>query len=235
MKVDLKEYMEERDRLRALSSQPGPFVTLSRQLGCEGDKLAEALISKIHERQEHLDQKIEWRYLNKEIMDESAVELKLSPDRVKERVVEHGMSVVGNMFSGFGGQSQLPDEKIIKTVKELMVDYAKSGHTIIVGRGGAAVTQKIPNSLHIKLVAPLEWRIGILMRKHKLTRAQAMEMIEDVEGKRKLWAEHLSELPYNDDLYDLILNCRKLKTDEIVNIIIEVLMDRKMIASSILA
>lgn len=235
MKVDLKEYMDKRDRLRALSSQTGPFVTLSRQLGCEGDKLAEALINKIHDRQQGLDQRPEWKYLNKEIIENSAIELKLSPDRVKERVVEHGMSVVGNMFSGFGGPSQLPDDKIIKTVKELIIDYAQNGHTIIVGRGGASITQKFPNSLHIKLVAPLEWRIGVMMKRLDLTRTQAINMIEDVENKRKLWAEHLSDLPYNDDLYDLILNCRKLNTEEMVNVIVEVLQDRHMIPSALVA
>ena len=229
MKIELKKCMNERDRLRALSTVPGPFVTLSRQLGCDANKVTAELIRRINKRQEGLERKREWKYLNKEIIEESAIELKLSPDRLKQRVVEHGMSAVENIFGGMGGQPKLPNERIIKSVKELMLTYAQSGHVILVGRGGAAITQKIPNALHVKLMASHEWRIGEVSRRMNLARPEAIDLIKDIEYKRQLWSEHLSEVPFDDNLYDLILNCQKLNDDELMNILLQVMEDRKMI------
>ena len=38
MKINLKKYFEERDRLRALRKPDGPVVTFSRQFGCGSNK-----------------------------------------------------------------------------------------------------------------------------------------------------------------------------------------------------
>ncbi len=139
------------------------------------------------------------------------------------------MSAVENIFGGMGGQPKLPNEKIIKSVKELMLTYAQSGHVILVGRGGATITQKIPNALHVKLMASHEWRIGEVSRRMNLARLEAIDLIKDIEYKRLLWTEHLSEVPFDDNLYDLILNCQKLNDDELMNILLQVMEDRKMI------
>jgi cytidylate kinase len=230
MKIDLKKYMNERDRLKALSGAPGPFVTISRQFGCNGDKIAIALIKRLKERQPDLDTKKGWKYLNKEIIEQSAIELKLSSDRVKQRVVKHGTDVVENIFGTIGNQFGLPDEKIIKTIKNLISDYSKNGNVIIVGRGGAAITRKIPNSLHIKLIAALDWRAGVIGRRMILKKPQAMEMIKRVEFERQMWTEHLSKIAINDDLFDIILNVQKLNKNEMLNIIIQLMEERGLIA-----
>ncbi len=49
MKIDLKNYMEERDRLREEKRKPGPVVTLSRQYGCEANKVTIKLLARIAE------------------------------------------------------------------------------------------------------------------------------------------------------------------------------------------
>ena len=38
-------------------------------------------------------------------------------------------------------------------------NIAKTGYVIIVGRGGVAFANDNPASLHIKLTAPVEWRV----------------------------------------------------------------------------
>ena len=222
--------MTERDGLNAPVKAPGPFVTVSREFGCGGDRLAQELLRRIDERTNERT----WKYLSKHLIEESAEDLRLTADRVEDRVVEHGMNPVTNIFSGFG-TSPISDEKIIKTVKEIISNYAKKGHVIIVGRGGAAITQRLPNSLHIRLIAPKEWRIEELRFRREITRLQAAELIKEMDERRRLWTEHLSETPFDNNHYDLVINCQKVKEEEMIDIILKMLEDRKMIPKQVAA
>ncbi len=228
MKVNLKKYMAERDGLNAPVETPGPFITISRQFGCGGDRLAQKLLKIIDER----TVEPRWKYLSKQLIEESAGDLRLTSDRVEDRVVGHGMNPVTNIFSAFG-TSPISDEKIIKTVKEIISNYAKKGRVIIVGRGGAAITQRIPNGMHIRLIAPKDWRVEELMHRRDLTRLQASEMITEMDQRRQLWTEHLSDKPFDNNHYDLVINCQKVKEEEMANMVLQTLEARKMIPKAI--
>jgi len=223
MKIDLKKYMTERDRVRELKNAPGPVLTLSRQYGCEANKIALKLLARLS------DISVGWQYINKEIINESAKILNLAPDRLAQRVLSHGQSMVSDVFSSFSNQYTITDKKIVEKVREIIETYAKKGKVIIVGRGGSAIIRNRPLALHVRLVASLAYRSQVISAKQKLTDEEARLLIRQVDTDRELWSEHLSHQAYDPYLFDLSLNRQTLTENEIVDIILRMMKSRKMI------
>ncbi len=232
MKINLKKYLDERDRIQGLKKADGPVVTISRQYGCGSNKIVLKLLNKINSFNDAKKIKaanVQWMYINKEIIDESARELRLSPKRLEQRVMTHGTSVVDDIFSGFSHHYSLTDKDIIKKVKEIIETYAKIGHTIVVGRGGSAIANKIRNSLHVRLMAPLDWRIKKISEQRGISKNEAEELIGNFDRQRVLWTENLSGKPYSDTFFDIILNRKSLSEDEIVKTIFGLMQNRNMV------
>ena len=229
MKINLKKYLNERDRLRALKKPDGPVVTISRQYGCGSQKIVLKLLSKISKFNETKPKGLDWKFINKEIIEESARELHLLPQRLEERVIMHGNNIMGDIFSGLSMHYNLSDEKIIETVRDIIETYSRTGNIIVVGRGGAPLTQKIKASLHIRLIAPMDWRIKKISESKGIPVEEAEELVIKVDRERLLWTEHLSGKGYRDDWFDVFLNRHKLSDDEIVDLIFHLMLKKRMI------
>lgn len=232
MKIDLKKYMNERDQLRAQKKDPGPIVTLSRAYGCEANDITVKLL---HHINKHLESKSAsaklWKYINKEIINDASAALKLPAERIEQRVVQHHehTGTMGQMFASLGGKWGLSDKEIIKKVNEVIQTYAHDGKVIIVGRGGAMLTRCIPRSIHIRLFAPFEWRAAYIADKYRLSQMEAETRVIENDQQRRLWTEHLSGKPFDEYLFDVLLNRKTMNTEEIVDIIFNMMIKRNLI------
>lgn len=232
MKIDLKKYMNERDQLRAQKKDPGPIVTLSRAYGCEANDITVKLL---HHINKHLQGKSAsaklWKYINKEIINDAAVALKLPAERIEQRVVQHHehSGAMDQMFSSLGGKWGLTDKTIIKKVNEIIQTYAHQGKVIIVGRGGAMLTRSIPRSIHVRLLAPFDWRVTFIADKYQLSQMEAEARVKENDQQRRLWTEHLSGKPFDEYLFDVHLNRKTMSTDEMADIIFNMMIKRNLI------
>jgi cytidylate kinase len=230
MKIDLKKYMEDRDRVRDLQKDPGPVLTISREYGCEANDITVKLLARINRL---LDTKsvnaTHWRYISKEIIEESARELKLTPERLEHRVVHHTVGGLDDMFSSFSNSYNLSDTKIIDKVKELIHTYASEGRVIFIGRGGAMMTRAIPKSVHVRLYAPFAWRATMVAQKHKLSQMEAEELVRSMDNQRTLWTEHLTGKTFDTSIFDMMLNRSTLSIGEIVDTIFSLMQKRALI------
>lgn len=229
MKIDLKKYLNERDQLMDESKQPGPVLTLSREYGCDANRIAIKLITKISEKFKAMSNPPVWKYINKEILDHSSKELKLSPERLEQRVITHGSNPVDEIFSSLSHQYGLTDKKIIKTVKEVVEAYAVRGNVVIIGRGGAQIAHNIKKSVHVRLMAPMDWRAHVMAKKKSIKASEAVKLIEMVDKERRDWSEKLNKKPFDLSYFDVVLNRKKLNDDEIVDIIFRLMEDRELI------
>lgn len=228
MKIDLKKYMAERDKLRVQSSKPGPVLTLSRQYGCEANKIAIKLLGKIADMKQGSIIKSQWRYINKEVIDEAAKELHLPVERIEQRLTtDH--KAVNDIFGSFSHHYIITDKKIIETIKNILNTYIQKGNLIIIGRGGAQFTQKVKDSISVKLHAPLDWRISHISKVKKITEREAAELIDKVDKSRITWSEKITGIKYSDDLFDLSVNRKTLTEDQIVNLILSLMIQKSFI------
>lgn len=230
MKIDLGNYFEERDRLD--KSTPGPYLTISRQYGCESNKITIKLLHKINMHIKALKGTAvhhQWKFISKEIIDDSAEQLGLASKSLEQQIMLRGKDSGGNIFMGLSRHYNVKDKKLFGTIREIIDDFARVGNVIILGRAGAAMTQDIPNGLHLRLIAPLEYRIRTISQKKGVSEEVAKEMIIEMDKNRETWTENLSKKDFTDSWFDLILNRATLSEDEIVNMIFSLMQERELI------
>ncbi len=178
-KPTLSSYV--RDNLGQLDKkkEPGPFITISRQYGCDGYQLADTVCEKLNQ-----SNKTTWRVYNKEILKQLANEEGLAEEIIaRERIAKP--SLVKDFLRGIRG-TNIPDGYEIRNKITVIVrTIAFEGHAIIVGQGCTAATADIGNGLSIRIEAPMEWRIIRVSRRENLKRNDAIKRIEDIEKKRR--------------------------------------------------
>lgn len=179
-KPTLSSYIRENLEDIGRKKEPGPYVTISRQYGCDGYELGEMLAKKLNERAEQA----KWRLYKKELLKQLAEDTGLTEDVIeKERLAKP--SLLKDFFRGMrrGG---IPDGYEIRNKITIMVrTVAFEGHAIIIGQGGAAATADLANGLSVRIEAGKEWRIIRVSRRESLSRQAASVRIEEVEKTRK--------------------------------------------------
>lgn len=233
MKVNLKSYLDARDEIRERQSTPGPVVTISRDFGCSATPIGEQLIERIAiESQAGTNQG--WHLINKEILEDAANALHVNETRIKKLMESDDEGAISSLLSSLGSPYGTSDKKIIETLRDVIWHYAEEGKTVIIGRGGAFIAQKITKALHIKIQAPLAWRIKQIETSRKLNHEEATNLVREMDHKRESWIEHLINKPVDFAIYDVIFNRQSLTDDEIIDAIIELLRHKDLIESAAL-
>lgn len=215
---------------------PGPVVTISRECGCSAKRIATKL-SKILTGYNYLSETktdVEWQWVSKEIIDIAARKLEMEPEEIKDVFLgETGQSLpeISNAFS----TSKVYDpneQQVIDTVKTVVRSIAERGHCIIVGRAASIIAKDIPQRLSIKLQAPLEWRINRIMQISNLSWDEAKDYVLEIDRQRSLLVEHVAGRKLDNTDFDLIFNYSTINDDHIVDAIVNVLKNKKIISNS---
>ena len=221
MKYMERRYKEKQDK--PPKKEPGPVVTISRETGCPAKRIARILNEKIDRINEEQNREISWKRVSKEILHESAKELNLDPSKIQYVFNYEEKGVWDEVFSSFSTRYYKSDRRIRRTIAEVIKGIANQGNVIIIGRGGVAITKDIPKSLHINLVAPLEWRAIQVYRKTGKELKEAEEYCKDIDQKRKKLRESFQGKHTDYTWFDAYFNCMTLKDEEIADSIIQLM------------
>lgn len=201
-----------------------PFITISREFGCRANLLATMLKLELDKSGVH------WRIVNKEIIQDAAHELNLAPAKIDSISGSSSRTQMDEVLHALSSKYYKSDRKIRQTVASVVSNTAFNGHVIIVGRGGAAVTRGMLPSIHIHLIAPVEWRLNSLMQRHGLKREEAFKKLSEIDHKRyKLIRDCLKGLEPTEQLFDITINCSMVNHQEMVDVIMKLASARKMI------
>ncbi|MEX0986822.1 MAG: cytidylate kinase-like family protein [Bacteroidales bacterium] len=230
MKVDLSKYKADWYKEDpAKNFYPGPVVTISREMGCEAKKIAALLSDELNRLKQDRGKDYPWRWISKEILNESAKVLNVDSDQIQHVFNYKNRNTLEELLLAQSKDYYTSDLKIRTTIAKVIRTFANNGNTIIVGRGGVAITRDIPRSLHIMLEAPLEWRVIRVASKHDLTMEQARNQIILIDKKRKLFRDYFHGKGTDYTRFDIKLNCMTLEIDTIVKIIVSTLKIRNLI------
>ncbi len=206
-----------------------PVVTISRDYGCPAKRLARILTSALNRIEKNNYSKNHWQWIGKEILDESAKELNLKSDMVQDIVNKEEGGVVDDIVMSLAHKYYPGDQKVKKTIGEVIKSFAEKGHVIIVGRGGVSITRDLPNSLHIKIQAPLEWRINDVCKNHMISLTEAKKKIQTIDLQRELIREFFEGRKFDNSAYDVILNYMTLDEEDIISTIIRLMESKDLI------
>ena len=219
MKNSLLIYLNKRllglDLQKKKSKKAGPVITISREVGCNGVKLAHLLSIRLNSH----NLSAEWRVLSKEVFNESARELDMDAEKVRKTFKHADKYTFDEIIKAFNDKSYKSDRKIAKTVSDVIHSFAVDGFCIVVGRASHIIAKDIKNSLHIRLVAPLEYRIKNTMKNKHLKREEAIEFISKIDKKRSAFRNAVLKDKIVEETFDITINREKFDDEEIVDII----------------
>ncbi|HLN52300.1 MAG TPA: cytidylate kinase-like family protein [Lentimicrobium sp.] len=220
----LIKYMVEsfdRDQPAFTRKDNGPFITISREFGCQANLLARMLRDEIKKRGQ------KWSILNKEIIMESAKKLGMEPRQVQVVSESVDRTMMDEVLSALSTKYYKSDRKVRQTIANVITSAAYEGNTIIVGRGGAAITHGMQPSIHIKLYAPIEWRLQSLMVRYHANREHMMKEITSIDFRRhRLMSNAVKGVEDNSFLYDLQINCSTINHKQIVSMVMGLIEER---------
>ena len=170
-----------------------------------------------------------WTWINKEIFEGTAKALNLKTSRVLHVFDGEKKSFIENAILSASEKYYTSDVKIKKKIIEIVRSYAEQGHFIIIGLGSVAITRDIPNSLHIKLHAPFEWRVMKMSTKLSKSVDEVAKETRSIDKKRNILRDSFNNKATTEELFDLTFNVMTVKPDEIAEATISVMKLRQMI------
>jgi len=208
-----------------ISVESHPFITISREYGCPAKEIADCLEKKLNMGLQAGISTNKWKVISKEIMEKAAKDLNVDPARIEKIFYEEKRSAIDEILNSFSEKYYKSDRKVINTIATTIKDFAVKGNIIIIGRNGVGITSELSTGLHVRLVAPIEWRMQRLIDKSYFkTPEEARQHAEDIDYHRSIF---LKTKTLKDPVFDIYYNTQRFSTDEISDSIIYHLAFRK--------
>ncbi len=197
------------------------LMTISRQTGTNAANITGALVAKLNELDPGDHQ---WLDYDHRLVDQVAQDHDLSEELVN-RLGERDISWIEHFMAGFTGSTTGTDVamKIAQTIRGLAI----VGRAIIVGRGGQCVLAGIPNVIHVRLVAPLPWRVQQYVELAGVSENEAQQTVKQSDRDRERFVHnHFKQDISDPDLYHLIINVATMSIDEITELLSQYVYNR---------
>jgi cytidylate kinase len=217
----LLKYMNERIRpeIKEFNESPGPVITISRECGCSGRLIAEKLTERINHKIKNQTQK--WKWVNKEILSLASKELKINPYQIKNLLKTEDKNFLDEIASSFTVKYYASDLRIKRVIKDVVRHLAINGNVVIVGRGSEALTQDIQRSLHVKLYAPLRWKVDVIRSRNKISTEDAEKLVTKTDKRRSKFMETYLVKEQDKVVYDIDFNCAKFSQEDMIDILMK--------------
>ena len=83
------------------------------------------------------------------------------------------------------GLAALDEDAYVRLTQKVMLHLANQGNVVIMGRGSQTYLAHRTDTLHVRIVAPNEYRIQTVMERDGLNRAEAVKQIQKVDEQRR--------------------------------------------------
>jgi cytidylate kinase len=180
-----------------------PCITISRQAGAGAKPVCEKLVNIMDEYSE--PEGINWAYFDRNLI-EKVLEDHHLPKQISEFMEEgkykHLSSVVNELLG-----LKPAEWTIIHKTTDTILQLARMGNVVIVGRGANIITSKLNNAFHVRLIASMEKRIEYMQSLMGFTEKEALNYIKKEDENRKKYLNSYFDVDADDPLlYHMIVN-----------------------------
>ena len=199
-------------------------VAICSQTGSGALAIAERLATYLHANAAANDPP--WQVFAKSLMTKVLEDHHL-PTRLARFLPEDARGEVNDVLDELAGLHP-PSWVIVKQSVETILHLARSGNSILVGWGACAITSKLPNVLHVRVVASLESRIARIQARENLSPKAAASFIERSDrGRARYLRKHFRQEISNALLYGLTVNTDHFTDVEVTQLIGQALLQRR--------
>lgn len=199
-------------------------ITISRELGCQGDLIVDMLCEKLG-----------YARVDRDVLMQIAEEAGVDPDAIlaiergvtqRARLVSDEMtSLYRKQTSAFEQKRAIDDETYRRLVRETMERYAREGNVIFVGRAGQMVLRDWSGALHVRLWAAEEVRAQRLSEREGISEAEAARRIRSSDEQKRQYIRYMHQNAdwRNLKYYNLVIDTARIPPEVAVEIIIKAL------------
>lgn len=185
-----------------------PFITVSREPGSGGKLIAERLAK-------HLN----YKFYDKEMIT------RISKNKEQEEEYENlydekEFNVINEFLTRVVLPNLITQDKFVEELTKKVVKLTLKGKCVILGRGANFFTDH-NFGFHVRVTAPLDYRIEKTVKYEHLNLEKAKERVKQVSKERRNFVEkYFTNAIDNSEHYDLILNRAHYTLEDAVAIII---------------
>jgi len=178
-----------------------PIVTVSRGFPAGCQAVAEAVAASLG-----------CACIGREILVEAAAKLGVSEDLLSSKI-EHVPSLWDRL--------RVERQRYLIAVQAALAEHVVNGDLVYHSYAGHLLLKDLPCVLRVRIVAPMETRIGEAMRSENVTRHQAEVSARRYDDVRGRWTKTIYGVDWSDpSLYDLVLNLERLSVAEATECIV---------------
>jgi CMP/dCMP kinase len=199
------------------------LITISRQYGAGGSEVAARVARALG-----------WRVLDNELVERVAARAGLAPEDVaqlEERVSTFVERLARTLVAATpellvppeagGTAPSLSEEDLVRITEHVVEEVAAEGKVVVVGRAAPAVLARERDAIHVKIVAPREWRIRTAAERLGISLEEAAKVTDDTDRNRARYHSQHYERDWNDPAnYHLVLNTAALGLDGAAEVIV---------------
>jgi hypothetical protein len=190
----------------------GPCITISRQTGAGADRIGEKLIDYFQKLDE------EFILFDKNLIDKILTDNDL-PQKISEYFPEDKVPAIRTAMNELFGIHP-PIMKLLRESAKTILQLARMGNVIIVGRAANIITANLQNSFHVRLIAPVDARIKNMQTYYEMSAKEATEFVEKEDKARKNFVSTNYHKDGDDPTgYHLIVNVQLFTFEEAAAII----------------
>ncbi len=221
-----KQYIEIHSPLSETPSHRAyhyPCITISRETGAGVEVVCKELIKILDTVSEEND--LSWTYFDRGLIEKVLEDHNLPKQLNKYMKEEKYKYISGDVqvLLGIHPSQWTLLHKMIESILQL----ARMGKVIIVGRGANIITAKLKNAFHIRLVAPMPDRVKHIMEIENLSEKEAEAFVKQKDkGRREYIKSSFSKNIEDLDMYHMVINTGLLSYKESAEVIATVVVKR---------
>lgn len=183
-------------------------LTVSRQYGAGGGEVARRLAEALG-----------WQLFDRELLHQAAA-VEQVPDAELERLDEKALSMADRL------RLHPPHQRYMHGLTEAARQAAARGRVVLVGRGTRQLLGDMPDAFHLRLVAPIDWRVQRMALREGWTMEQARTRCLEVDrGRERFTRYFFGPDALRPEQYDLTANSDRVPLDDIAACVLDLTRD----------
>jgi len=112
-------------------------------------------------------------------------------------------------------------EACARLLQDSVAQLAEEQDVVIIGRGAQGLFRNLPGTLHVRFIAPRDFRVSQTMTRGRLSEREARRLIKTQELERARYLKFLYNLnPSDPGLYDLTIRIDRLSIGQALKVIV---------------
>lgn len=197
------------------------LITVSRQFGAGGSLVAARVAADLN-----------WSVVDNEFIEAVSREAGMPREEVAKRE-ERGPGFFDRLARALVASAQVPlipaaprenfdEPTLVKATERVVDEIARLGRAVLVGRAAAAVLARDPDALHVRLVAPVPFRVRVIQERFGLDEKAALKTLQDTDNRRVRYHREYYQRDWNDPVnYHMVLNTGSLGFDGAAQVVVD--------------